>query len=60
MKHKLKMNWLKIYDKAGSVLRVEMVINDPEAFKVRRQVRRQCERVTQWVPIRKEVANLFR
>jgi len=28
---------LKMYDKAGSVLRVEMVINSPEEFKVRKR-----------------------
>jgi len=60
IKHRVKMNWIKIYDKAGSVLRVEMVINDPEAFKVRKQVRRDGKQVTQWVPMRKGVANLFR
>jgi hypothetical protein len=60
IKHRVKMNWIKMYDKAGSVLRVETVINDPEAFKVRRQVRRGRKQVTQWVPMRKGVANLFR
>jgi hypothetical protein len=40
--------------------RVEMDINDAEAFKVRRQVIRGGEPVTQWVPMRKGVANLFR
>jgi len=35
VKHRAKMNWIKMYDKAGSVLRVETVINEPEAFKVR-------------------------
>ena len=54
------MNWIKMYDKAGSVLRVETVINQPEAFKVRKRVRRKGRRVTQWVPMRKGVANLFR
>jgi len=26
IKHRVKQNWLKMYDKAGSVLRLEMVI----------------------------------
>ena len=60
IKHRVKMNWIKMYDKAGSVLRVEMVINDPEAFKVRKQVRPYGNQVTQWFPMRKGVANLFR
>jgi len=41
IKHRVKENWLKMYDKAGSVLRVEMVINNPEEFKVRKKVTRK-------------------
>jgi len=41
IKHRVKQNWLKVYDKAGSVLRVEMVFNEPEGFKVRKQVVRK-------------------
>lgn len=33
IKHRAKMNWIKMYDKAGPVVRVEIVINQPEAFK---------------------------
>ncbi len=60
IKHRAKMNWIKMYDKAGSVLRVETVINEPEAFRVRRKVKRRGRQVTEWVPMRKGVANLFR
>ncbi len=60
VKHRAKMNWIKMYDKAGSVLRVETVINEPEAFRVRKRVRRGEQQVTEWVPMRKGVANLFR
>jgi hypothetical protein len=60
VKHRAKMNWIKMYDKAGSVLRVETEINQPEAFRVRKRVQRQGGRVTRWVPMRKGVANLFR
>jgi hypothetical protein len=42
------------------VLRVETVLNQPEGFRVRRQVRRGGRRVTAWVPLRKSVAYLFR
>ena len=35
IKHRVKENWLKMYDKAGLVLRVETVINNPEEFRVR-------------------------
>ena len=42
------------------MLRVETVINQPEAFKVRKRVQRIGKPVTEWVPMRKGVANLFR
>jgi hypothetical protein len=48
------------YDKAGLVLRVEMVINHPEEFKVRKRVLRKRKRVMEWVSMRKGVAYLFR
>ncbi len=37
IKHRMKNNWLKMYDKFGWVLRIETVINDPREFRVRRQ-----------------------
>jgi hypothetical protein len=39
---------------------VETVINDPEEFRVRWRVRRRGQRRTEWVPLRKSVAYLFR
>ncbi|MFQ5521009.1 MAG: hypothetical protein ACE5FK_06400 [Candidatus Methylomirabilia bacterium] len=60
VKHRMKQNWLKMYDKAGLVLRVETVINQPEEFRVRRRVHRRGRRRTEWVPLRKSVAYLFR
>ena len=60
VKHRVKMNWIKMYDKAGSVLRVEMVINQPDAFKMRKRLWRAGKHITEWVPMRKGVANLFR
>jgi hypothetical protein len=41
VKHRMKENWLKMYEKAGFVLRVETVINQPEEFRVRRRVHRR-------------------
>ena len=32
VKHRMKANWIKMYDKAGVVLRVETVINSPEEY----------------------------
>ena len=60
VKHRMKQNWLKLYDKAGLIVRVETVINSPEEFRVRRRVRRRGRRATLWVPLRKSVAYLFR
>ena len=60
IKHRVKENWLKMYDKAGSVLRVEMVINSPEEFRVRKSVTRKGDEIMEWVPMRKGVAYLFR
>ena len=31
VKHRVKENWLKMYDKFGLILRVETVINQPRA-----------------------------
>jgi hypothetical protein len=35
IKHRVKPNWLKMYDKTGLVLRIETVINNSEEFRVR-------------------------
>jgi hypothetical protein len=59
VKHRMKSNWIKMYDK-GTVLRVETVINDPEEFRVRRRVRRNGRDAMAWVPLRKSVTMLFR
>jgi len=60
IKHRVKENWLKMYDKAGLVLRVETVINNPEEFRVRKKVTRKGKKQTEWVAMRKGVAYLFR
>src|SRR5262245_3629211 len=60
VKHRMKRNCLKMYDKAGSILRVETVINDPAEFRGRRRVRRRGRRRTEGVPLRTSVAYLFR
>jgi hypothetical protein len=60
IKHRMKENWLKMYDKSSLVLRIETVINNPEEFKVRRKVTRKRKQVMEWVKMRKGVAYLFR
>ena len=51
IKHRVKQNWLKMYDKAGLVLRIETVINNPEEFRVRKQVLRDGKQRTEWVAL---------
>ena len=59
VKHRMKFNWIKMYDK-GTVLRVETVINNPEEFRVRWRVRRQGQNLMAWVPLRKSVTLFLR
>lgn len=58
IKHRMKENWLKMYDKGGLVLRVETVINNPREFKVRRRRTRNGQRRTVWCPMNKGIVNL--
>lgn len=60
IKHRYDGNWLKMYDKAGQVLRIEMVINRPRRFYVRRWATKQGERIYGWFPLLKNVAYLGR
>lgn len=60
VKHRMKENGIKMYDKQGSVLRIETVINHPYEFKVRRWGRRKGQEVLGWFPMSKGVANLYR
>ena len=49
-----------MYNKFGSVLRVETVINDPYSFKILRHGKRNGAQVYGWFPMAKGVANLYR
>jgi hypothetical protein len=60
VKHRHGGNWLKMYDKFGQVLRIEMVINQPRCFKVCRWGTRQGQRLRAWFPLTKSVAFLGR
>jgi hypothetical protein len=60
VKHRMKENWIKMYDKFGSVLRIETVINRPYEFRVRRQGIRAGHKVMGWFPMAKGVANMPR
>lgn len=61
VKHCMKTNRLKMYDKQGLVLRVETVINNPREFRVRRWRRsKHGKRELAWLPLCKGVAWLWR
>ena len=60
IKHRAKANWIKMYDKATNVLRIETVINDPYQFKVHRSGKRKGAVITAWFPLCKSVAYLYR
>lgn len=49
-----------MYDKQGSVLRVETTINNPQRFQVYRRVTRQGQKVNGWYPLRKGIVDLRR
>jgi len=59
IKHRVKNNWLKMYDKFGVMLRIETVINQPREFKVRRARKRGGKRRMVWCPMNKGIANLY-
>lgn len=59
IKHYLKKNWLKMYDKLALLLRVETVINQPGDFKIYRERRhRDGSASLGWYPMCKGVGNL--
>ena len=60
IKHWMKTNWIKMYNKCGCVLRVETVVNDPYSFRILRYGKRKGELVYAWFPMGKGVANLYR
>ena len=60
VKHKLKANSIKIYDKQGSILRVETTLNDPCDFKVYRPKEGDPSGPKSWQRMRKGIADLHR
>jgi hypothetical protein len=59
IKHFMKRNWLKMYDKLGLLLRVETVINQPGEFKVLRECQhRDGSKSKGWFAMCKGVGNM--
>ena len=60
IKHRMKRNWLKMYDKFGRILRIETVINSPKEFWVyRTQWHRDGTSAVGYYPMTKSVASLI-
>lgn len=60
VKHRLKRNSVKMYDKHGRVLRVETTINDPKDFTVFRPLEGDPGGRKDWRPLVRGIANLRR
>jgi hypothetical protein len=60
LKHRCGRNTIKMYDKFGSVLRVETTLNDPRGLKVYRSKQSAPQGPKEWLPLRKSVADLSR
>jgi hypothetical protein len=60
LRHTVNGNSIKVYDKQGSVLRVETTIVRPEQFKVYRPANGDPEQRLKWQRLRRGVADLWR
>ena len=60
IKHCVKGNAIKAYDKQGSILRVETTINQPREFKVYRPKEGEPHGSLSWRPMRRGIADLHR
>lgn len=60
VKHWVRGNSIKMYDKAGSILRVETTIAKTQGFKVLRPPHKDPHGKLDWKPLRKGVADLHR
>jgi DNA-binding PadR family transcriptional regulator len=60
VKHWLQENSIKMYDKQGSVLRIETTINNARRFLCLRMTVRKGVRGLRWIPMRHAVADLDR
>lgn len=60
IKHALNRNSVKMYDKQGSVLRIETTVNDPRDMKVYRPLEGEPNGPKAWRRLRKGVSDLHR
>jgi hypothetical protein len=60
IKHRVGENSIKMYDKQGSVLRIETTINNPRPFRACRKMIRDGRPCWVWLPMRKGLADIAR
>lgn len=60
VKHQAFGNSIKVYDKGGSLLRIETTINNPGAFQSYRSSESEPDGPKSWRPMRKGVADMHR
>lgn len=60
VKHWVRGNSVKMYDKAGTILRVETTMGNPSDFKVFRPRNDDPDGKLEWQPLRKGVADIHR
>ena len=60
IKHRVGDNSIKMYDKQGSVLRIETTINDPKPFRACRAMVREGQPRLEWMQMRKGLADIAR
>jgi hypothetical protein len=58
VKHRAGVNSIKMYDKQGSVLRIETTINDPGMFRVFRRAQGNQRSPLLWRPMRRGVVEM--
>lgn len=59
VKHQAHANSVKIYDKAGSILRTECTVNNARAFRVYRRSERAPQGTKKMLPMSKGIADLY-
>lgn len=60
VKHGANGNSIKVYDKRGSILRVETTVNNPRDFRTYRTVEGDVDSKPKWRQMRKSIADLHR
>jgi hypothetical protein len=60
VKHRALGNSIKVYDKGGSILRIETTINNPAAYRSYRPSEGNPEGDKQWRVMRRGVADMYR